>query len=185
MNNNKLIKVLQYYPYITQIMYILGLIIIYEPLESGNAFINMWRKSADLLVNLEIVSIYPIILFVFNIIMIMVVIRNAINMMESNVTSVEMIEIALKIKKKHQVIFITFIISGLITIRVFALCFWLFICGWFMIVQSGIISCAGLIKDYTKNNLKFNQMIKYIVIQFIPFADVRFDNKYINKSINS
>ena len=153
MNNNKLIKVLQYYPFITQIMYILGLIIIYEPLEPGNAFINMWRKSADLLVNLEIVSIYPIILFVFNIIMIMVVIRNAINMMESNVTSVEMIEIAL-----------TIVGVGL-AIELLLVCFT-------MLILSGSIGCIGIRRLVKQKVISKGEGIVHYIFQFVFCMDI-------------
>ena len=134
-------------------MYILGLIIIYEPLEPGNAFINMWRKSADLLVNLEIVSIYPIILFVFNIIMIMVVIRNAINMMESNVTSVEMIEIAL-----------TIVGVGL-AIELLLVCFT-------MLILSGSIGCIGIRRLVKQKVISKGEGIVHYIFQFVFCMDI-------------
>lgn len=179
MNKNKLIRVLQIYPFITQIMYIFGVVIIYESQNSDGTFLNILRSLSDLLMNLGIVPIYPIILTVFNIIMVIVVIILSVDMMKEDIASVEPIKIALEIKKKHRIIFVTFIISIIITIRIFILCFWLYICGVFMIAQSGIIGCVGFIKDYKKNNLTFDQMIHYMIIQFVPFVDVRFDAKYI------
>lgn len=164
--SNSLIKILSYYPYVSLLMFFITLLLIGRLSDSLSIY----------------PYIYPLCLLGFNVIMIEMVIIFSFKMMKSGVTSNEMIDIALRIKSRHRIVFLLYIICGIWTFVLIIPWLWLLLCGWFMIIQSGIIGCAGFITGYSNDKLSFVQMAKYIIVQFIPFADVICDKRFLAKN---
>lgn len=171
-NDNTLIKILKYYPYAIAIYAIILFAIMQLEFLWGD-----YIGEATFLLMFIVAPLFCIVVLIATIV-------SAIKWLKTSYSPNLFIELGLSVKRKHKVIFILFVFIGAIGILTFFLLpatFLVCIFGWFMVVQTGIISSVGIVKAYRNSLLKKNSTIFYIITQFIPFADMVFARKLLEK----
>lgn len=171
-DNNTLIKILKYYPYAIALYSVI-------------LFAIMQLKSlrGDYIGEVTFLLMF-IIAPLFCVVVLIVTIISAGKWLKTSYSPKLFIEQGLSVKRKHKAIFILFVFIGIIGVLTFFLLpatFLVCIFGWFMVVQTGIISSVGIVKAYKNNYLSKNYAKLYIITQFIPFADIIFAGKLLEK----
>lgn len=171
-DNNTLIKILKYYPYAIA----LYAVILFAIMQ----FVFLWGDYIGEATFLLMFIIVPL----FCVVVLIVTIVFARKWLKNSYSLKCFIELGLSIKRKHKAIFILFVcigIIGVLTVFLLPATFLVCIFGWFMVVQTGIISSVGIVKAYKNNCLSKNYAKIYIITQFIPFADIIFSGKLLEK----
>ncbi len=173
-DNNKLIKVLKTYPYILTIMVVFYMFFNLEIPEPDMAYIPWWYTVYEAFGILTDFCMIPVnmILFIFNIVMSLKIIKYSFKMLEDGNSTESIMKLAIDFKKNYLIVFLIFIVCGYIGYEIPLFIVFLICYCWFMLIMSGSVSCAGFIKEYSVDNIKFIKMIICAVVQFIPFIDI-------------
>lgn len=170
--NNTLIKILKYYPYAIALYAVLLFAIMQFEFLLGD-----YIGEVTFLLMFIIAPLFCVVMLIMTII-------SARKWLKTSYSPKLFIEVSLSVKRKHNAIFILFVCIGIIGILTFFLLpatFLVCIFGWFMVVQTGIISSVGIVKAYRDNCLTKDCARLYIITQFIPFADIVFARKVLEK----
>lgn len=151
-NQEKLFNIIKYFPYVISLLAVFIFVII---------FTNTYFPGAKILMSI-LTPILLIVIPIFCVIVLMETIRYAKNNLKTACEPSLFIEQSLDMKRLHRTVFILFIIIGLIGILTFFLLpatvlVWVY--GWFMIVQTGIISSIGIFKLYQARYLEKNRHV--------------------------
>ncbi|MGN0151912.1 MAG: hypothetical protein ACI39Q_05505 [Wujia sp.] len=173
-DHKKLFNIIKYYPYVISVIaaFIFAFI-----------FTNAYFSGAEIVMAI-LTPILFIVIPIFCLIVLIETIRYAKKYIRSDCAPSLFIELGLSIKRAHKTAFVLFIIIGLIGILTFFLLpATVLVClyGWFMVVQTGIISSIGIFKLYQAGYLEKKSTCFYIITQFIPFADIHFAKKLLAK----
>lgn len=170
MRNDKILKILKIYPYVVLCI---------------AAYILLTLQLSNILASIG-VYLFDFMFFLLPIFCVVMIIATAVYVKKrlrmQEMTAETFLTTAVSIKSGYKNIYTLFIMVGAFCAFTFFLLpgtFLLCICGWGMLVQTGIISGAGALKAYREGRINTKQAVKFGIGQCILYLDIRSAKKLL------